>query len=205
LLVPPMGYREMIAAIDRKKVFKDQGDVQVTEGDDYWKGDNALMSESCTANGWGVAIAEGGEVDLNRAMEISDKASDDRLDAIQIIDLWMEKYGEQGLDVIDDARTYLTLLMKYLAKKKPMEKPFTGVNVLNGGHNRDPEKIAYAEWDRSLTYLSSHNSLCLRTSKHYRHDSDFEHQPACIISLIPMSILMMPWKHKGKKKGWFRK
>ncbi len=123
LVVPPVSRQAMVEAIDAHKVSGQTNDTYTYElGDDnLWNGGKPEGKEPP----WEVTIVTGVR-DVKASKAMIKGTNYHRAKA------WVEKYEGQGLDVINDARTYLTLMMRSLTAGKPIDKKFwTVLNAKN--------------------------------------------------------------------------
>lgn len=160
LLIPPTTRPSKVEAIDRHPAEGQERNTHTYEMDDdnLWNG-----GEAETDKKWRVSIVEGVE-DVEQDLEIYDG----RKTNYEMTKEWVAKLEARGLDVMNDADTYLTLMMKGLVEGKPVDqKTFT---VLNGKNLKKGALVALGRWsvDRfllvsDLPHISSIN-LRLRGS-----------------------------------------
>lgn len=140
ILIPPTDRQSKIKAIDSHKVSLQEHDteVQKLENNDLWNGGKAENEKK-----WRVAIVDGvQEVEADPAITGTN---------VEMSKSWIEKYAKQGLDVINDADTYLTLKMKKLTEGKLVDiKHFT---VLNGKNVQPKASIGYGAWNNGMITL----------------------------------------------------
>ena len=136
LLVPPTSCRSKINAIDKYPVECQRYDTFTFDPKnlDLWS-----YGKYETENEWRVLVVEG----------VQDVAQDEQIyngdrTNKEMSELWIKKYEAQGLDVIDDIDTYLTLMMKALAEGKPVDlHTFT---VLNGKNITEFSEVVGGNW-----------------------------------------------------------
>ncbi len=160
LLVPPTTRQSKVEAIDKHPAKGQKYDTYTYELKDnhLWNGDKAK-----TENKWRVAIVDGIQ---NVAQD--HEIYDGKRTNYEMSKLWVKKYEDQGLDVMNDADAYLTLMMKGLAEGKPLDpQTFT---VLNGKNLTKSSSVASGRWYNAQVYLYSeypddvYNNLRLRGS-----------------------------------------
>lgn len=147
LLVPPTSRQSKVEAINKHPTKKQKSDTYAFELNDnnLWNG-----GKSKTENKWRVSIVEGVQ-DVAQDDEIyDDKRTNDEMS-----ELWVKKYEDQGLDTMNDADTYLMLMMKGLAEDKPLD-PRTNT-VLNGKNLTKSSVVALGYWHGGQVYLSYAN------------------------------------------------
>jgi hypothetical protein len=160
LLVPPTTRKSKVEAIDKHKVKGQTHDTYTYElnDNDLWNG-----GKSKTENKWKVSIVEGVQ-DVEQDEEIYDGKRTN----FEMSKAWVKKYEDQGLDVVNDADAYLTLMMKGLVEGKPID-PNT-YTVLNGKNLTKTSLVARGLWrDAQVRLLYDHpvhtyNYLRLRAS-----------------------------------------
>ncbi len=143
LLIPPTTRQSKVYAIDKNPAACQKQDTYTYKFHDnnLWNG-----GKSQTENKWRVSIVEGVE-DVAQDNEIYDGKRTN----YEMAKLWVEKYEKEGLDVINDADTYLTLTMKRMDEGKPVD-PHTNT-VLNGKKLTKDSPVAYGFWFPALVYL----------------------------------------------------
>ncbi len=134
LLISPTTRQSKVRAIDKHPV---KGQEYDTYTDTYEFEDSYLWNKN--RNKWRVSIVEGvQDVQDDEAIDHEKKTN------YEMSKLWVKKYKDQGLDVINDANTYLTLMMKGLAEGKPVDpNTFT---VLNGKNLTKTSQAARGAW-----------------------------------------------------------
>lgn len=160
LLVPPTTRQSKVDAINKHPVKGQKYDTYA-----YELRDNNLWNDgnSKTENKWRVAIVDGVQ-DIEQDNEIYDGKRTN----YEMSKLWVKKYQEQGLDVMNDADAYLTLMMNGLAEGKPLDpQSFT---VLNGKNLTKTSRVAGGYWNDDQVCLDDsdpygvYNLLRLRGS-----------------------------------------
>jgi len=135
LLVPPTSRKSKVDAIDEHKV-KGQRDTYTYELKDYnlWNG-----GKSKAENKWRVSIVDGVQ-DVEQDSEIYDGKRTN----YEMSKAWVKKYEDQGLDVMNDADAYLTLMMKGLAEGKPIDPKYW--TALNAKNLTESSPVAFGDW-----------------------------------------------------------
>ncbi|WP_437626014.1 hypothetical protein [Sorangium sp. So ce1151] len=150
LLISPTTRKAKIEAIEAHPI-----DAQLYETDAEDVEDNNLWNNDIdkSENTWRVVIAEGAQ-DVKADPDVANNP-DGYADYVNIAAAWTRKLEAQGLEVMQGADTYLTLVMKSLAEEKPIDtNTFT---ALNASRLSDPyDQIAYGKWNDG--------QLCLFTS-----------------------------------------
>jgi len=136
LLVPPTTRKSKVEAIDKHKVKGQTHDTYTYElnDNDLWNG-----GKSKTENKWKVSIVEGVQ-DIEQDEEIYDGKRTN----YEMSKAWVKKYEDQGLEAMEGADAYLTLMMKGLAEGKPIDKNF--FTVLNGKNLTKSSLVALGYW-----------------------------------------------------------
>ena len=144
ILVPPTTFQSKIEAINKHPVKDQTQDIWINDFDqNLWTAGKMETGEK-----WRVLIVEG----IENVPEDA-KIYDGRKSNYEMSTLWVKKYQDLGLDVINDADVYLTLMMKELATRKYIdEKTFT---VLNGKTLTKSSRVARAEWGKIRIIMSS--------------------------------------------------
>jgi len=144
LLVPPTTRKSKVEAINKHPAKGQKSDTYTYElnNNDLWNG-----GKSQSENKWRVSIVEGIQ-DVQQDKEINDGKRTN----YEMSKLWVKKYENQGLDVMNDADAYLTLMMKGLAEGKPID-PQTWC-VLNGKNLTKSTLVALGAWSDGQVYLS---------------------------------------------------
>jgi len=143
LMVPPTTRQSKVEASNKNPAQGQKHDTYIYElkSNDLWNGGRAK-----TENRWRVAIAEGTE-DVMPDPQITDGEKTN----YQMAKAYVEKYAKDGLDVINDADTYLSLMLKALAEGKPVDpKSFT---VLNAKNVAETSYLARGFWNGDLVNL----------------------------------------------------
>jgi hypothetical protein len=160
LLVPPTSRQSKVEAINKHPAKGQKYDTYTYELQDnnLWNG-----GKSRTENKWRVSIVDGVQ-DVEQDAEIYDGKRTN----YEMSKLWVKKYEDRGLDTVNDADAYLTLMMKGLAEGKPLDpKTYT---VLNGKNLTKSSYVADGYWNFDRVYLDygypddTSNSLRLRGS-----------------------------------------
>lgn len=151
LLIPPTSRQSKIKAIDKHpaKGRKHETLIYDLENNDLWNG-----GKSQTENKWRVSIVEGVQ---NVAQD--EQIHDGKRTNYEMSKLWVKKYEDQGLDVMNDAHSYLTLTMKALAEGKPVDSQTD--TVLNGKNLTKSSYVAYGSWagDRVILLYGAPGSV----------------------------------------------
>ncbi|MBU1954127.1 hypothetical protein KKH03_04100 [Patescibacteria group bacterium] len=136
LLIPPTTRLSKVVAINKHPAKGQKFDTYTheLENNDLWNG-----GKSKTENKWQVSIVEG----------IQNVAQDEQIyngerNNYEMSRLWVKKYEDRGLDVMNDAGAYLTLMMKGLVEGKPIDsQTFT---ALNGKNLTETSFVAVGVW-----------------------------------------------------------
>ncbi len=125
LLIPPVSRQAMVEAVNVHKASEEYDtNVWDIERDDLWNGGKPEGKKLA----WEVSIVTG----LQEVEEGKTIKGDD----YQRAKAWIEHYNDQGVDVINDARTYLTLMIRNLDIGKPVDKQnWTILNAKNFSEN----------------------------------------------------------------------
>ncbi len=145
LLIPPTTRQSKLEAINKHPARRQKYNTFTHdfEDNDLWNGGKSKIE-----NKWRVSIVEGVQ-DVEQDHEIYDGKRRN----YEMCKLWVKKYEDRGLDVINDADTYLTLIMKSLADAKPVDsKTFTVLNV-NGRNLIKPFHLAVGGWNSARVFL----------------------------------------------------
>lgn len=147
LLVPPITRQSKVEAINKNPAKGQKYDTYTYELNDnnLWNG-----GKSETEKKWRVSIVEGVQ-DIPQDDEIYDRKRTN----YEMSKLWVKKYEDQGLDVMNDANAYLTLMMKGLAEDKPLD-PET-YTVLNGKNLTKSSGVAVGAWSSVQVVLNFGN------------------------------------------------
>jgi hypothetical protein len=142
LLVPPTTRQSKVEAINKHPAKGQTENAFMAEFDDndLWNG-----GSDQTETRWRVFIVEGVQ---NMAQD--DEICDGSRKNFEMVKLWVKKFEKEGLDVINDADTYLTLMMKGLAEEKPMD-PNTTNTVLNGINLKEGSVVVTGGWVDGVT------------------------------------------------------
>ncbi len=136
IMVPPTTRQFKVEAIDKNPAKGQRHDTYAYELQDnnLWNGGKAK-----TENRWRVAIVEGTE-DVMPDPEITNGKKTN----YQMAKAYVKKYADQGLDVINDADTYLPLMLKALAEGKRVDpNTFT---ILNAKNATEASNLASGRW-----------------------------------------------------------
>lgn len=136
LLIPPTTRQSKVEAINKHPAEGQKYDTYTYElnDNDLWNG-----GKSKTENKWRVSI-----VDDVQDVEQDNEIYDGKRTNYEMSKLWVKKYEDQGLDVMNDVDAYLTLMMKGLAEGKPFDpKAYT---VLNGKNLTKSSLVAVGRW-----------------------------------------------------------
>ena len=122
LLVPPTSRQSKVEAINKHPSQWQKYNIYAYElqNNDLWNG-----GKSQPENKWRVSI-----VDCVQDVQQDKEINNGNRTNYDMSKLWVKKYEDQGLNVINDADTYLTLVMRGLAEDKPVD-PET-YTILNG-------------------------------------------------------------------------
>jgi len=142
LLVPPTTRQSKVEAINNHPVKGQKHDTYTHElnSNNLWN-----KGKSKPENKWRVSIVDGVQ-DVETDPEII------RGTNYEMSKAWVKKYKDQGLDVMDNADAYLTLVMKGLAEDKPVDSKTC--TVLNGKNLTEHSHIAYGSWGDDQGWLS---------------------------------------------------
>ncbi|OGC81873.1 MAG: hypothetical protein A2V81_04770 [Candidatus Abawacabacteria bacterium RBG_16_42_10] len=115
-LTPPLTRQQMIMAIDsqqgRHPFIKANSIIYPTDNDLLW---NEGQAEENLA--WEVNIEEGwGNIPFDEAIYWGDERKNKSRTNHEQVKLWMQKYKDQGLEVMSGARRYLTVMIEALAR-----------------------------------------------------------------------------------------
>lgn len=143
IMVPPTTRQSKVDAIDKHPAEGQKNNTYTYElrSNDLWNGGNAK-----TENRWRVVIVEGAE-DVMSDPEITDGKKTN----YQMAKAYVEKYADQGLNVINDADTYLSLMLKALAEGKPVDS--RTLTVLNAKNATETSSLAGGEWSGARVSL----------------------------------------------------
>ncbi len=141
-LVPPVTRQEMVKAIDANKVPSQKDDTYTYKfnNDDLWSGGKPEAVDA-----WAISIVSG--VQEVKADEAIKGTNYNRANA------WVKKYEGLGLDVINDPRTYLTLMRQSLAAGKPVDQQ--NWTVLNAKNLTENALVAPGYWHLVRVNLGS--------------------------------------------------
>ncbi len=140
-LVPPVTRQEMVKAIDGNKVpsQKDETYTYELNNDDLWSGGKPEAVDA-----WAISIVSG--VQVVKDDEAIKGTNYNRAKA------WAKKYEGLGLDVMNDPRTYLTLMRQSLAAGKPVDRQ--NLTVLNARNLTESSLVAGGGWRDGQVHLS---------------------------------------------------
>jgi len=144
LLVPPVSRQAMVAAINKHPISRQKNDTNTYEldSDDLWNGGKQEEKN------WRIMVVEGVQEVAKDSKITKERARNDTM-----TDAYIKKYAAQKLDVINDARTYLTLMMSSLQADEPIDqKTWT---VLNGETRKKDALLSYGPWSDGQVNLSS--------------------------------------------------
>jgi len=168
IIIPPVSRQGMVNAINTHKVKGKEYDTYTSEfeNDDLWNGGKLETNDA-----WEVAIVTGvQDVKADKAIKGTN---------YQRAKAWVRTYADQGVDVINNSRTYLTLMMRSLAAGKPIDifaasksinmEGMTILNALNVKNLNESSYVAYGYWNTvqvrfgySLSYLDNNSNLRVR-------------------------------------------
>ncbi len=148
LLIPPTTRQSKVEAMNKYPATCQKGPAGVYELNDHnlWNG-----GKSQTENKWRVSIVEGIQI-VEQDKEISDRKRTN----YEMSKLWVEKYEKEGLNVMNDADSYLVLMMKRMDQGKPVD-PRGFFTVLNGKNLTKDSLVAHGGYtgDRVDLYSGS--------------------------------------------------
>ncbi len=156
VIVPPVSRQAIVEAINAHKVNGQEYDTHTYDlgNDDLWSGGKPEGKELP----WEVSIVTGAqEVKVDKAIIRTN---------YQIARAWVKKYEDQRVDVINDARTYLVLMMRSLTAGKPVDKQ--NGTVLNAKNLTESSLVADGFWRHDRVRLHdvyphrSYNNLRVR-------------------------------------------
>ncbi len=155
IMVPPTTRQSKVAAIDKYPAKDQKRDTAAYELQDVnlWNG-----GKDKTENRWKVAIVEGAE-----HVTPDPEITGGRKTNYQMAKAYVKKYADQGLDVINDADTYLSLMLKALAEGKPVD-PERSSTVLNAKNAEETSILAYGHWHNDRVLLGSADPGCSPSS-----------------------------------------
>jgi hypothetical protein len=156
LLIPPTTRKSKIEAIDKHpvKIQKYPTDSNKLYNNNLWGGGKGkrekkrklqqpnlfLLPASENNLKWEVGIVTGVQ-----DVEIDQKIVKEGATNYEMANILVKKLQIQGLDVMEGADAYLTLMMKALVEGKPLDpNTFTALNTKNLKKN---SLIAYGNWD----------------------------------------------------------
>jgi len=142
LLVAPTTRQSKVEAIRKHRIRKQKTDVETYEfdNDNLWNG-----GKSETNTQWRVVIVDGMK-DIPADQEISGTNE-------EMVRKWNEKYAKDALDIINDANTYLTLMMRGIAEGNPPDQHY--LTVLNLKNLTESAPLAYGnyEYENRIVHL----------------------------------------------------
>ncbi len=143
LLIPPTTRQSKVEAINKNPATCQTQDTYTYEFNDnnLWNGGNPQ-----TENKWRISIVEG-----IRDIAQDNEIYDGKRTNFEMAKLWVEKYEKEGLDVMNDADSYLVLMMKRMDEGKPVD-PNT-YTVLNGKNLTKDALVALGLWDNDQVRL----------------------------------------------------
>lgn len=160
LLIPPTTRQLKVEALNKHKVEGQEHDTYTHDlkNDDLWH-----SGESEKNKKWIVAIVEG----------VQEVEADENIDPVQMTNhkmskAWKEKFKSQGLDIMEGADAYLTLMMKSLQEGTPLDKKYW--TVLNAKNSEQTSFVAGGGCGCDRVYLDygypsrSYHSLRARGS-----------------------------------------
>lgn len=136
ILIPPTTRQSKVDAINKHPAKGQHADtITLNLGDNnLWNGGKAE-----TESKWRVSIVEGVQ-----DVEMDPKIYDGKNTTYEMCKAWVEKYDAQGLDVINDADTYLILMMKSLSEGRPID--YHAGTVLNAKNQTVSSVVACGDW-----------------------------------------------------------
>lgn len=144
LLIPPTTRQEKVEAINAHPVSGQWHHASILAypfDNDLWNG-----GKPETERHWRVSIVEGVQ-NVPQDPKIYDgKKTND-----EMAKEWVAKLEVQGLDVMNDADTYLTLMMKGLAEDKPIDA--NTYTILNAQNMTKFSRMAYGDWSDDVVSL----------------------------------------------------
>ncbi len=143
LLVPPVSRQQIIDAVDAyQQKIPGHSETYVCEdvevGHDLWDG-----GKSEKRLRWEVSVVSGAK-DILPAKKIKGD-NPDRAKA------WVEKYQSRELDIINDVRTYMTLVMRGIASNQPIDQKY--LTMLNAKNIREGRGVACGNWSYGRVHL----------------------------------------------------
>ncbi len=137
LLVSPENRMMKMNALDSNRRKKqDPGHIYDVQDNNLWNGGNTNVEKQK----WRVGVVEGKRDGINPISINATITRENIKDAVK-------KYRERGFDVVNDADTYLTLMMLSLAEDRPID--FLSATVLNGKNITNSSPFAfgrYTQW-----------------------------------------------------------
>lgn len=137
LLIPPTTRQSKVEAIDKYPSAWQEMDTYTY---DFF--DNNLWNGGIpqTENKWRVSIAEG-----VKDVEQDNEIYDGKRTNFEMAKLWVKKYEKEGLDVMNDADSYLVLMMKSMDEGLPVDQ--YNYTLLNGKSLTNISMVAYGVWN----------------------------------------------------------
>jgi len=157
LLVSPTTRESKFEAINKHPVESQKYAYPFKlEDNDLWN-----SGKYKTENKWRVSIVEGVQ-DIQPDPEINDGKKTN----FQMAKEWLKKLEAQGLDTINDADAYLTLVMKGLAEGKPVDNgSFT---ILNAKNLTESSLVAGGDWSSARGCLDTDYPANVRSNLRLR-------------------------------------
>ncbi len=136
LLISPTTRQSKIEAINKHPVEGKGHDVFTSflEDHDFWNG-----GKSQSENTWRVSIVEGAQ-DVQPDPEINNGQKTN----YEMAKAWISKLEKQGLEVMEGADVYLTLMMRSLAEREPIDQKY--LTILNAKNLTESSCIAKGCW-----------------------------------------------------------
>lgn len=166
LLIPPVSRQTMVQAIDAPYIVKDPKPFRRYYGSHFSFGGDAFcdvrMRGYATSTFmlddndlWNGGEPEGKELswEVTIVTGVRDIKADKAITGTnyQRAKEWVKKYSDLGVDVMNDARTYLALVIRSLAAGEPIDKK--SWTVLNAKNCTETSLVGYGGWRGGLVYL----------------------------------------------------
>ncbi len=145
LLIPPTTRQSKVEAIDNYPAACQKQNTFISELDNenLWNG-----GKSQTETKWRVSIVEG-----IQDVEQDNNIYDGNWTNYEMSKLWVEKYEKEGLDVMNDADSYLVLMMKRMDEGNPVDLKTS--TFLNGKKSTKDSPVSFGYWNGDRIYLSA--------------------------------------------------
>jgi len=143
LLVPPVSRHDLVEAVNKHPISRQTQKIYTCEleNDNLWSGGDPEITKD-----WQILVVEG----------VQEVAKDPKITRTNVRNdtmtkKYIEKYAAQGLDVINDACTYLTLMMTSLQAGEPIDQQTW--TVLNGKTREKNALLSNGNWNNDRVYL----------------------------------------------------